>query len=52
MVVVAFSVIDKANRVKFFKETFLIANISAKVVLGISFLTLNGADVNFLGREL
>ena len=52
MVVAAFSVEDKANRVRFFEETFLVANISPEVVLGMPFLTLSGADVDFLGREL
>ena len=52
MVVAAFSVVDKANQVKFFEETFLVANISPEVVLGMFFLTLSGANVDFLGREL
>ena len=52
MVVAAFSVEDKANRVRFFKETFLIANVSLEVILGMPFLTLSGTDVDFLGREL
>ena len=52
MVVAAFSVEDKANRVRFFEETFLVANVSPKVVLAMSFLTLSGADVDFSGREL
>ena len=52
MVIVAFLVKDKANRIKFFKETFLVANDSLEVVLGILFLTLHGADIDFLGREL
>ena len=52
MVVAAFSVVNKANQVKFFKETFLVANISPEVVLGMPFLTLSGADVDFSGREL
>ena len=52
IVVAAFSVTDKAHQVRFFKETFLIANISPEVVLEMPFFTLNGADVNFLGREL
>ena len=43
---------NKANRVRFFEETFLVANVSLEVVLGIFFLTLSGADVNFLGWEL
>ena len=52
MVVAAFSVTDKANRVRFFEETFLVANVSPEVVLGMPFLTLSGADVDFSGREL
>ena len=52
MVVAAFSVEDKANRVRFFEETFLVANVSPKVVLGMLFLTLSGANVDFLGRKL
>ena len=52
MVVIAFPVTDKVNRVRFFEETFLMANISPEVVLGMPFLILSGADVDFLGREL
>ena len=52
MVVSAFSVEDKANQVRFFEETFLVANVSPEVVLRILFLTLSGADVDFLGQEL
>ena len=52
MVVTAFSVTDKVNRVRFFEETFLVANVSPEVVLGMPFLTLSGADVDFSGREL
>ena len=52
MVVAAFSVVDKANQVRYFEETFLVANVSLEVVLGMSFLTLSDADVDFLGREL
>ena len=48
-VVAAFSVVDKVNRVRFFEETFLVANVSPKVVLGMPFLTLSGADVDFSG---
>ena len=52
MVVATFSVTDKANQVRFFEKTFLVANISLEVVLGILFLTLNSADVDFLDWEL
>ena len=47
MVVAAFSVVDKANRVKFFEETFLVANVGPEIVFGMSFFTLSNADVNF-----
>ena len=49
ILVAAFSVVDKANRVRFFEETFLLANVSPKVVFEILFLTLGNADVDFLG---
>ena len=52
MVVAAFSVMDKANRVRFFKETFLVANVSPEVVLGILFLILSNADIDFSSRDL
>ena len=52
MVVAAFSVEDKANRVRFFEKTFLLANVSPEVVFGILFLTLSGANIDFSGREL
>ena len=52
IVVSAFSVVDKRNRVKFFKDTFLVANITPKVVFGMLFLILSGADVDFLGWKL
>ena len=52
MVVAAFSVEYKANQVRFFEETFLVANVSSEVVLGMPFLTLSSADVDFLGHEL
>ena len=49
MLVAAFSVVDKANQVRFFEETFLVTNISPKRVLGMFFLTLSGTDVDFSG---
>ena len=52
MVVAVFLVTNKANRVKFFEETFLVANISPKIVFRMLFLTLSGPDVNFLDQKL
>ena len=51
MVIAAFLVKNKANQVRFFEETFLVTNVSLKVVLGMLFFTLSGKDVDFLGRE-
>ena len=52
MVVAVFSVIDQADKVRFFEVTFLVANVSPDVVFGMLFLTLSGMDVNFSKREL
>ena len=52
MVVVDFLLTDKANQVRFFKETFLVANISPKIVFEILFLTLSSANVDFLDWKL
>ena len=46
--VVAFSVTDKANQVKFFEEIFLVANVSPELVFEMFFVTLSGADIDFL----
>ena len=43
---------DKANRVKFFEEIFLVAYASLKVIFGMSFLTLISADIDFLDWDL
>ena len=50
--IAAFSVTDQAERVKFFEETFLVANVSPDVVLRMLFLTLSGANIDFSKREL
>ena len=52
MVVAAFSVINQADRVRFFEETFLVANISPDVVFEMPFFTLSGADVDFPKKKL
>ena len=52
IIVTAFLVMNKANRVRFFEKTFLVANVSLEIVLGMLFFTLSGVDVNFLGWEL
>ena len=52
IVVAAFLIEDKANRVRFFEKIFLVANVSPEVVHGMPFLILNSANVDFLGREI
>ena len=44
--------IDKANRVKFFKKNFMVANVSLEVVFGMLFFTLSCVDVDFSIWEL
>ena len=51
MVVVAFSVTDQVDKVRFFEKIFLVANVSRNVILEMPFLTLSGADVDFPNRE-
>ena len=45
MVLVSFQVEDKLRRARFFQETFLLANISAEVVLDMPFFTVNNANI-------
>ena len=52
MVIVAFLVIDQADKIRFFEETFLVANVSPDIVLEMPFFILSGADVNFPKRKL
>ena len=52
IVVAAFSMTDKAHQVRFFKETFLMANINLKVVFEMLFFTLSEANIDFSGWEL
>ena len=52
MVVANFLVKNKANQLRFFEKTILVANVSPEIVLMMPFRTLNSADVNFLGCEL
>ena len=45
MVLASFQMEDKLGKARFFQGTFLSANISAKIVLGMPFLTLSNANV-------
>ena len=52
MVIAVFLMTDKANRVRFFKDTFLVANVGPEVVFWILFLILSSTNVDFLDRKL
>ncbi len=52
IVVSIFSVSDKDNRERFFEETFLLADVKPDIVLGMPFLTISNADVDFQARDL
>ena len=45
MVIAAFQVVDKLGRSWFFQKTFLLADISMEVALGMPFLIFSNADV-------
>ncbi len=42
-----FSIQDSLGKVRFFEETFLLADTSMEVVLGMLFLSLSNADIEF-----
>ena len=52
IIVTAFLISEKENRVRFFEKTFLLTNVSPKIVFGILSLTLSSVDINFLGWKL
>ena len=52
MVIAAFQVVNKLGSFWFFQETFLLANISIKVILGMPFLTFSNADVQYAEKKL
>ncbi len=52
MVVSTFSVSHKDGRERFFEESFLLADDSPDIVLGMPFLTISNADVEFQARNL
>ena len=52
MVIADFQVKDKGGRLKFFQETFLVANIKFEVILRMSFLKISNADMAFGKKTL
>ena len=47
MTIAGFLVEDKLRQIRFFEETFLFANTNIEIVLKMSFLSRNNADVKF-----
>lgn len=52
MVIASFQVKNKLGRDFFFQKTFLVANTSIKVVLGMLFLTFSNANTWFDKKDL
>ncbi len=52
IIVSTFSVSDKDERERFFEESFLLANVRPDIMLGVLFLTMSNADINFKARDL
>ena len=45
IVLASFQIEDKFRRIRFFQETFLLADINTEIVLGMLFLILSNANV-------
>ncbi len=52
IVVSTFSMLDKYGRERFFEKSFLLADVKPNIVLGMLFLTMSNANVNFQSRDL
>ena len=47
-----FFMLDKDKKQRFFKKSFLLADVNLDMVLYILFLIISNADVNFQARDL
>ncbi len=52
MVVSTFLVSHKDGRERFFKESFLLANVRPDIVLRMPFLTMSNTEIDFQARDL
>ncbi len=52
MVVSTFSISDKDGRERFFEWSFLLADVSPDIMLGMLLLTMSNTDVDFQTRNL
>ena len=47
MVVFIFYILNKDDKMRLFKENFLLANVKLDIVLKISFLIISNTNINF-----
>ena len=52
MVIVTFQIKNKLGRAWFFQETFLLANTSIEIIIGMPFLTFSNANMQFAEKKL
>ena len=52
IVVAGFLVMNKLGKAIFFQKTFLLADITINMVLRMSFLTFNNAEIQFAKKKL
>ncbi len=43
--------LDKDGKERFFKESFLLADVRPDIVFGMPFLTMSNADIDFQARD-
>ena len=47
IIVSTFSMVNKDGKKRFFKENFLLADVKPDIVLGMLFLIMSNADIDF-----
>ena len=47
MIVSPFCILDKNDKKRFFKESFLLADMNSDIIFEISFKTMGNANINF-----
>ena len=52
IIVSTFFILDKNNKKRFFKKSFLSANIKLNIVLKIFFLIINNVNIDFQAQDL
>ena len=52
MILVNFQLEDKQEKLRFFQETFLLADTAIEMILKMLFLTFSKIEINFADREL